>query len=157
MKTPLAIRFWRHVDKKGPSTCKKLGACWLWTGGNNGHYGVAHREDRTSVGAHIAAWFLGSGAWPTKNVLHKCDTPTCVKFTHLFEGTTKENIADKMSKGRQMRGEMYGKNKLTTKMVKAIKRALLTGTKHKHLALRYGVSMTLISLIRNGKKWRHVK
>lgn len=156
MKIPLAIRFWWHIDKHGPAKSSKLGACWLWTGSDNGHYGVATRDDRSAVGAHVAAWFIGSGVWPTNNVLHKCDTPLCVRFTHLFEGTTKDNVADKVRKGRHMHGEMYTGHKLTDAIVRVIKRSLRRGDSQTRLAHVYGVSPSVVSNIHTGKKWRHV-
>ena len=45
----------------------------------------------------------GYGTLPQKNLCHKCDNPACVRISHLFEGTQKENVDDARSKGR-MRG-----------------------------------------------------
>lgn len=35
-----------------------------------------------------------------QHVLHECDTPLCVRFSHLFLGSNDDNIADKTAKGR---------------------------------------------------------
>ena len=117
----LAERFWEKVDKNGPIPGHQphLGPCWIWTATTNPNgygtinlglreYGPGHR------GAHVVAFFLAEGRWPTPNALHRCDNPPCVKAiddiygsAHIFEGTTADNVADKMSKGRH-RGNGYG-------------------------------------------------
>ena len=50
----------------------------------------------TNVPATHASWFLTTGNWPTKSVLHKqkCNTKACVKFEHLYEGTQTDNMND---------------------------------------------------------------
>lgn len=148
-KIPLELRFWKHVNKKGK--------CWLWTGGTNGRYGVVGRPDRRGVvGAHIASWFLSTGSWPSKDVLHKCDTPLCVRFSHLFQGTQKDNARDAKRKNRHMHGEMYGKAKLTDRKVKKILILLKKGEFQTTIAKKFGVSSTTIHNVQYGLKWSHV-
>jgi hypothetical protein len=96
---PLSVRFEAKVDRSpglGPN-----GDCHLWTAALN-HWGYGKcsvsrsRWDR----AHRVAWFLATGAWPTMQVLHHCDTPACVRFEHLFLGTQADNMTDMSRKGR---------------------------------------------------------
>ncbi len=97
-------RFWKRVDKKhGPfPKNRKLGRCWIWTGGLNAKgYGTFHinagTEHEKTIGAHQFAYFLDRGyalrlSSIQPAVLHKCDTPACVRGSHLFTGTQKDNM-----------------------------------------------------------------
>ena len=56
------------------------------------------------TGTHRVSWILTFGEIPDGLfVLHRCDNPPCLNPQHLFLGTHLENIADKISKGRQTR------------------------------------------------------
>ena len=89
--------------------------CLEWTGATNrakngdGGYGHIKFAGKT-VDTHRVAWTLINGPIPPGlNVLHHCDNPPCCETEpseaypegHLFLGTTADNIADKVSKGRQ--------------------------------------------------------
>ncbi len=50
---------------------------------------------------HRVVWTLHYGVIGTDlNVLHHCDNPPCADITHLFLGTTDDNVQDKIRKGR---------------------------------------------------------
>ena len=94
--------FWSHVDRNGPIAIGMKTRCWVWTEAvfrKRGGYGVLTFRGRRGSKAHRIAWELMSG--PTKRwVLHRCDTPTCVRPSHLFLGDAKSNAADMAKKGR---------------------------------------------------------
>jgi hypothetical protein len=96
VKEHLFKRFWNKV---------LLGDdCWEWTAWTKeGGYGMLdvriNGEWKHKV-ASIVSWFLHTGEWPTLQVLHKCDNPPCVRFSHLFLGTQLENVRDCIAKGR---------------------------------------------------------
>jgi hypothetical protein len=100
MTGSLAERFWKRVNKRGPIIKTRLGRCWLWTGSSkNGRYGNLWFDGKLVL-THRIAWFLETGKWPEPFSLHKCDNTLCVRFTHLFEGTQKDNAEDRDRKGR---------------------------------------------------------
>src|SRR5690349_3504200 len=86
-------RFWSIVDKSKD--------CWEWKNSlNQSGYGVFYQN---SVGyfAHRVSYFLMNGEIPIGLlVCHKCDNPKCVNPEHLFLGTSKDNMLDKVLKGR---------------------------------------------------------
>lgn len=80
-----------------------LSGCWLWTGavsrgranyGSLGYHGKSERAHRVSYKEFVGTIPAGL------HVLHACDTPLCINPRHLFLGTHKENMQDKIKKGR---------------------------------------------------------
>ena len=105
VKYTVAERFWKKVNKNGPTPPHRpeLGTCWIWTAST-----LASGYGQISVNnlparAHRVAWFLETGEWPTLHVLHKCDNPPCVRFSHLFQGTPTDNARDCLAKDRNPR------------------------------------------------------
>lgn len=87
-------RFWAKVDKSDE--------CWLWTGTTSVRgYGKLIVSGK-QVQAHRFAYSLAHGAiTPDQIVCHRCDTPLCVRVSHLFVGTHADNVRDMLAKGRQ--------------------------------------------------------
>lgn len=46
---------------------------------------------------------------PEDVICHTCDNPACVNPKHLFKRTHQDNVQDKVSKGRQAKGEANGR------------------------------------------------
>ena len=93
----LLRRFWSKVQ---PTE-----GCWLWTGARStegyGYIGVGPRRNHKDVLAHRLMWELTYGPIPNGLwVLHRCDTPSCVRPDHLFLGTHQDNMDDMKRKGR---------------------------------------------------------
>lgn len=133
---------------------KENNGCLEWTSWllPNG-YGQFHK-DRKTVLAHRVAWELKNGDIPVGMfILHKCDNRKCVNHEHLFLGTFNENMLDMVSKDRHARGTRNGHAKLTNAQVIKIRSTIGT---HKAIAEVFGVSQALVTMIRNGRIWRHI-
>lgn len=131
--------------------------CWLWIGATTpGGYGKLRNKGRTII-ASRASWMAHRGAIPEGLcVLHKCDTPACVNPDHLFLGTIAENVEDMVRKGRhrvpEYRHYAFGSRLPQTKLSDAAVLEIRASTSPLAvLASRYGVSQSLISLVRRGK------
>jgi hypothetical protein len=93
--TAFIVRFFEKVEKEEN--------CWQWTANkNNKGYGMIYWEKHMKkMLAHRAMWEMTNGEIPAGlHVLHRCDNPSCVNPDHLFLGTHRENMQDKLAKGR---------------------------------------------------------
>jgi hypothetical protein len=129
--------------------------CWLWTGhlgwGGYGHFNWAKNKP---IKAHRASWLLFIGEIPqSMHVLHKCDNRACCNPDHLFLGTNNDNVADKVAKNRQSKGERSSLSKLNSALVLEIRSSSETD---RGIGKRLGVGKSVVNLIRNRKAWRHV-
>lgn len=105
--------------------------------------------------AHRLAYMLAYGPIPDGLVVrHACDNPACVNPSHLELGTHGDNAKDRATRGRGARGERHGNAKLTAQQVRDIRDKRAAGVKLKPLAQEYGVHISLISQIANGKMWK---
>ena len=134
---------------------KKLDGCWIWSAYKiPSGYGQLWCDGKNRR-AHRVSYELHKGDIPEGVcVLHRCDTPSCVNPEHLFLGTHKDNVDDKVSKGRQARGSTNGNSKLTEDDIVIIKRRLAIGESHRSIAIDFNVSSTTITDINTGKIWR---
>lgn len=129
--------------------------CHEWRGTRmpNG-YGQIHRNGKTAY-AHRVAWELKHG--PITDglyVLHRCDNRRCVNPDHLFLGTFDENMADMVAKRRQAHSSRNGHAKLSENDVREIRSS---NDLQAVLAKRFGVSQSIVSMVRSGKIWRYVE
>ena len=129
--------------------------CQLWRGSlDKDGYGTAYVRGR-KVRAHRWAWELENGPIPKGLlVLHACNNPPCVRVSHLYLGTQKENIAQRDAQGR--RGDARGHpKKLTAEQVQDIRRtyALAVPPSQLWLAQEYGVHPSTISRIIARLRW----
>jgi hypothetical protein len=131
--------------------------CWLWLRALNvdGYGSIAVGRASTKNGnerAHRFSWKKFKGAIPFGMcVLHRCDVRSCVNPDHLFLGTYRDNHDDMVAKGR--RGRTGGTNpKLTASSAAAIRSR--PNDSLKDLAAEYGVSRSLVCMVRRGSRWR---
>ena len=142
------------------------GDCWTWRG-------CSGRSDYPMVNGAISFCRPAFGPRKTHRVsrlllakkigrnlrageyaCHTCDNPVCVNPAHLWVGTAATNMADKVAKGRQARGEKAGGVKLCSFLAAAIfyaPRPMVV------VAREYGMSLMTVWGIKRGRRWTHLK
>ena len=137
-------------------------SCWEWTGrycgpikSRYGNFWNGKKSER----AHRFSWRMHHGEIPSgMDVLHRCDNMMCVNPDHLFLGTKKDNAMDMAAKGRSTRGQKNAMAKLSddaaNDVVLAIGRGIET---QKEIASRHGISREMVSRIKRGLAWRHLR
>lgn len=154
MRRSVEDRFFEKVDAKSSAVFWNNSRCHQWTGYRmkNG-YGQFSIDCRAQY-AHRVAWELSNGVVPQgMSVLHHCDNRSCVNPSHLFVGTTQDNSDDMKAKGRQALGVRVKGAKLTDDAIRDIRSSSLL---QKNLAEKYGVTQSMISMVRTRANWRHV-
>lgn len=177
---PAAVlaRFWARVDKSGPvpEQHPEYGNCWEWRGAVDGDGYARLGFAGASLHASHIAYTIGSGA-PTPEgfvACHTCDNRLCVRgdeggtyeingvlrprFGHIWIGTSADNTADKMAKGRHVgapSAELHHFARLSqddvVALVSAYGRGLATSDE---LARIYSVSPHHVTRLARGDRWR---
>jgi hypothetical protein len=146
-------RLWNRTDRSG--------ICWIWTGcKDNSGYGLISVGGRM-MRTHRLAWELTHGPIPFGLfVCHHCDTRACINPEHLFLGTHKDNMQDKVRKGRRngggpAYGERNGSAKLTTMQVIEIRQLYNSSDiSERELAQRFGIGKSQAHRIVSGVNWK---
>lgn len=90
---------------------------------------------------------------------HADDNQANNRIDNLYWGTQKQNVADKIRNGKQVRGSLNHFASIDEQMVRTIKEALLRDP-HRgsigRISEATGVSRHIISNIKNGKSWLHI-
>lgn len=147
--------------------------CHIWLGAIDadgyGQIGFMGRNMR----AHRVSYLLNVGELePGMVIMHRCDTPACINPSHLLQGTSQANTADRDKKGRHrvprgdehyMRrtkfvrgGEKCPTAKLSERDVWEIRRLLSSGARQADVAVQFSVSRTCISGISTKRLWTYL-
>lgn len=151
----LIERFMNKVSKD------KTTGCWIWTGWkkNGNLYGYFSLTHSKKVRANRQSYEFFIGKIPDgEQVLHRCDNPQCVNPHHLFLGSHQDNMDDRKTKGRYLKGSKWCRSKLTEKNVLKIKQELINNVHGivAKLARKYNIGWTAIYDIKTGRTWSHV-
>lgn len=98
LTSPLA-RFFEKV--------KVTPTCWLWTGAKDpdtgyGRFGLGGKGAGTCLASrYILEMILQRPIRPGLLACHHCDNPSCVRPSHLYEGTYSENLRDAWKRTRK--------------------------------------------------------
>ena len=114
------------------------GECCEWVGAKNkAGYGLISVGNKRHLATRVL-WVETFGEIPDGlHVLHTCDNPACIRPTHLFLGTHKDNMDDRDRKGRCVRGRNHHFAKLTAEQFAAIKSA---AGKQRDIASQFGIT-----------------
>jgi hypothetical protein len=151
------------------------GRAWTGTRYPNGYGSCASGRRGESDYAHRRAWERASGHPIPEGlgVFHICDNPPCVRnddagtyivdgrvlprFGHLFLGTDADNVADKVAKGRQWKGEQMPTARLTDAQVIEMRRRYAEqGVTMTALGREFGVHRVTVHDVVLGVTWRHL-
>lgn len=131
--------------------------CWLWTASiNASKYGTLNRGPFRSALAHRFSYERFVGEVPDElRVCHSCDNTYCVNPDHLFVGTVRDNVYDRIKKGRSnyVHGEKIAAAKLREFEVADILRDRRPIAK---IADSYGVHESTIEKVFKGVTWKHI-
>lgn len=132
----------------------KLSPCIEWAGYKTPEGYGEFRVEGVKWKAHRYAFFKANGVIPEGLVIrHRCDNRGCVNVEHLELGTTQDNTADRVERGRSATGTTNGNSKLDKEKVLSIR---ASGLPQRVLAEQYGVSQGVISQIMTRKTWRDI-
>ncbi len=134
-------RFWSKV-KRGPE-------CWEWQAGCSptGMYGSFCYKGKPE-GAHRVVYQMGHGDIPKGMcICHHCDNKKCVRPSHLFLGTYRDNLIDSLNKNLRSRV------KLTNRQVLEIRK---DPRRIGYIGRAYNIDNTTVSRIKNRTRWGHI-
>ena len=151
--TPARVRF----DEK----CRVAeSGCIEWTAatGSDDDYGRFYFEGRMHL-AHRWNYEQTHGRQPAHiDVCHACDNEICVRLSHLFAGTRKQNMEDAVRKGRtshvaRTAGEGHPMAKIDERMALSIR---ASSGRVAQIAEAHGTTYMIAWRIINRLTWRHL-
>jgi hypothetical protein len=145
--TSLLRRFEAKVEKT-PS-------CWNWLASLNTK-GYGYFKTKTQKTAHRFSYeFFVGPITDGLHVLHKCDNPRCVNPDHLYLGTNRQNMLDRVERNRNrpVTGEAHHRSKLTVAQVIAIRN---DPRPQRVIAADYGMQQPQIGAIKRRAAWTHI-
>lgn len=157
---PALTRFWAKVNKTE--------TCWLWVGARSQNGYGAFKLHGVQWTASRLSYVWNIGPIPDRlQVCHHCDVPLCVRPSHLFLGTAKDNRVDCHRKGRQAlgartrperraKGEDVNTAKITAADVPIIRQRIAAGQSLSQIGRDYGLSKVAIRYIGIRRNWKHV-
>ena len=151
---------WSKVNKNGPIPphCPEIGPCWIWTGGLTSRKGNGYGTI-TMHGKHLPAhrFFYEKTNGPIPGNLiacHRCDNNLCVRPSHIFPGTNKDNTQDAIKKGRlRVTGEDNSGHKIKREDVELIRKLSKSGLTTRPLGRMFGLHYSSIARIVRGETW----
>lgn len=135
---------------------------WPWSRSAT-RYGSTSDDDGHVVSVHRYVYEKIIGPLNGLQALHRCDSPPCVRPSHLFAGSQADNMRDAYQKGRKKPsghraapGEAHHNARLTAAEVYAIRRLCSEHVSHSKIAQSFGISRAAVSRINRRTLWKHL-
>lgn len=139
--------------------------CWEWKKYiNHARYGYGsayYKKFKKVIPAHRLMMIAIHGDLKKFHVCHHCDNTKCINPNHLFLGTQKDNMVDKVKKNRQNipKGVDNHRSILSEQDVYSIRKLIqyipLFSTNE--IGRMFGVNGAAVRNIMYGKSWKHLK
>jgi hypothetical protein len=156
--------------KKSISSVLYPNGCKIWIGSCNGRPGNYtprwnFRDGNKIVYVNVNKYLMRKkfniDINDKRQVNHICNEPfgPCVNEDHMYVGTQKQNVRDMFVAGNAAdhSGINNGMALLNEQDVLSIKQLLVSGVTNRFIAKKFNISEALVSLIRHGKRWTHIK
>jgi hypothetical protein len=127
--------------------------CWDWTATKCLGYGLIRIKGKMMRAHRFSYEYFVGPLDGNLDICHRCNNPSCVNPEHLRQDTVSSNMIDCLNAKRR-----YGQI-LSVEEVIEIKKELKNYYRGqcKDLAHFYKVDLRIISNIKQGKRWSHVK
>ena len=134
---------------------KEPSGCWEWQKSLIDGYGQVVVNGRL-MAAHRYSYLISIGPLePGKLICHNCDNRRCIRPSHLFQGTHRDNMDDMISKGRSPNNTgLCNPNRKLTQLAVGCIRDIGHSRPYVETAREFDVTPEMISLIVRGKYWR---
>lgn len=145
-----------HPIKRIRAKTIKVNGCWIYTGTPSNIYPTFSDEEGNNRAVHRYIYEKIKRKRLSNDILvcHTCDTPRCWRPSHLFEGTSLDNVNDAVNKGRNVKRERHGCAKLDSKQVDLIRGLYSTGRyTYERLGSKFGVTESAIGAIIRQETW----
>lgn len=131
----------------------EISGCWEWTGAKDRKgYGRVNNPGGSGL-VHRALWSMKRGEIPKGMMLcHHCDNRKCCNPDHLYAGNHADNVRDMVKRRRFEKGENHHASKVSTEEIGQIRS--LEGVPYRFIAGLYGISQSLVYLIRSRRTRR---
>ena len=131
-----------------------MSGCWIWMGAHDDRgYAFLQVDGKTRRVSRLSYEAFKGPVTSGLMLRHTCDNPFCVNPDHLLTGSSRDNMRDKVTRGRQVRGSRTWSAKLSEDDIIAIRNDIATNVA---IAEKYSISSSHVSRIRSMKKWKHV-
>lgn len=141
----------QNTEKEFHERVDKTSDCWIWTGTiNSNGYGLFKLNGKQQTAHRISYSIYINPDIGGKIIRHSCDNPRCVNPAHLTEGTTQDNVDDRVNRKRSAVGAKNFNTKLSKENVDEIRKADYSkrGTAST-LARKLGISHTALNNVLN--------